>query len=175
MKNLFLNVLVTISTITLLVSCSNNKNENSLIGSWELNQWNLEKALDLNGDGKVNQDLLKEFGCLKGSKLEFKSDNTVTLSFSSDVKFYIEPTENLVVEKAPIMMICGTNTEKLPSPFSYSINGNIITLKNDTESLELVLNKNTLSMKIHNGFKAFNSSTDETIFSQDGTYLFTKK
>ncbi len=174
MKKLISHVLVII-IVTLFIACSNNKDQNSHTGSWELNEWKVDKALDLNGDDKSHQDLLKEFGCLKGSTLEIKNDNTATLSLSSDVKFYIEPIENIVLEKAPIMTICGTDSEKLPTSYSYTLVEEILTLESDTETIKLILNKNTLSMKVSSSFKAYNSSTDEIIFSQDGTYLFTKK
>jgi len=160
--------------IIILTSCTSDDSveNSSIMGAWKLTEWNVKTPLDLNNDGIASTNLLTEFGCLDGSELVFNDVNSGTILYTSDVGFHTGFDEE---ESQIFMMICGTDSERLAIPFTYSINENIVTITVSGELVNLTLEGNTLSLFVQDGFVAYDINTFEVSVIQDATYVFTKE
>lgn len=72
-------VLFTALVAFAIASCSDDDNKTSdtgLAGTWKLSSIVVPTAIDLNGDGKKTNDLVKESGCMDESNILFPTDTT---------------------------------------------------------------------------------------------------
>lgn len=72
-------VLFTALVAFAIASCSDDDNKTSntsLDGTWKLSSIIVPTAIDLNGDGKKTNDLVKESGCMDQSSITFLADAT---------------------------------------------------------------------------------------------------
>ncbi|WP_116786865.1 DUF5004 domain-containing protein [Flavobacterium psychrotrophum] len=72
-------VLFTALVAFAIASCSDDDNKTAdtkLEGTWKLSSIIVPEAIDLNGDGKKTNDLVKESGCMDQSSITFLADAT---------------------------------------------------------------------------------------------------
>lgn len=83
-------LLLAVFLLTLLVSCSSSSNEeekqlteqqlNAIVGTWNLVEYNVTPAQDVNGDGTPSENLIGELTCLSGSLVlteEFRFNSSI--------------------------------------------------------------------------------------------------
>ncbi len=152
------------------ISCSKNDiaDKTSIRGTWKLSSFTLKTPIDLNNDGTSTSTFSP--GCLNGSNLEFTDTSNGTLLFTSSVSYNTTNENGTLV----FMTACSTDSELLPSPITYIMDGETVIVTNNSEQYILTLEGNTLLMEIANGFIATDTDTFEITSSQDITYIFTK-
>ena len=92
MKRLQSTFLFTIFSI-FICSCSTDEDDivSSVVGEWELTEWNANISLDLNNDTIFNTNLLEEIDCINNEILTFEDNGVVASSntFNSKIEFYL--------------------------------------------------------------------------------------
>ncbi|WP_455169101.1 hypothetical protein [Aegicerativicinus sediminis] len=170
MKNYFYLLLTLLFTFA--TSCSVDKVSDeefeSIKGSWLLTSWHINNPVDLNNDGIATSDF--SAGCFTDSNIVFNNEGRGTIFFSSKVEYHTEEENGNIT----YMVTCATSTELKPSPISYSVDKDIITIYDEDRISQLVKENNRLALTIEGGFITRDINTFEITSKQDVTYYFTR-
>lgn len=143
--------IIAIAAVALLgFSCSDdNSNElvTSVEGTWTLTSFELNQALDINGDGTASTDMIAESGCFGNSTITFNNDDTATVNFE-EIDVTLDPIEGTNEYDITVECLGSTAQETL-----YTVSGNTTSLTfeyedGNTETLDFVMSGNTLTVTV---------------------------
>ena len=93
MKNLHSFLLIVFLSF-FVTSCSNDNDDTlfSVVGEWELTEWNANIMLDLNNDATASFNLLEEVACINNEILTFEANGVVTSNntFNPKAEFFLQ-------------------------------------------------------------------------------------
>ena len=159
------------SVIDGLDDCTNEQTTEEIVGTWLLTAWIGEEAIDLNNDGTESINFLDEMNCYENETIVFSADNTgvtMSTSFASFIFDIVVGTTN----EYDYTIECEFENEN--TNFTWSQNGNTISVDDGTSVTEATLNGNQLSLFVPEGFVAFSSDFTVTTI-QDLTFVYTKQ
>lgn len=149
-----------------------NDQPTEIVGTWLLTAWNGEEPIDLNNDGTENINFLDEIDCYNNETLVFNNDNTgVAMSTSyADFEIFLEvgSTDSFDFSYDCIMEVENTD-------LTWTQSGNIVSITDPFSTTDWVLNGNTLSITIPEGFSVTNADDPDVTVIQDLTFIYTKQ
>lgn len=154
--------------LLVFVSCSsddnngNNNQEVAVQGTWKLTSIQTETAFDLNNDGTATRDLMVETDCYQNETIEFNSGGTgkaISRSYADIELEIIVGTTNEYAYTVECVAEDDIDT------FTYTQNGNKVSLDLDGDTITATLDGNTLTYVIQSGFFV------ETVVDGDVVYL----
>jgi hypothetical protein len=140
-------------------------------GTWLLTAWIGTEAIDLNGDGTESINFLDEMDCYENETIVFNEDGTGVTMSTSYASFNFEIVVGTTNE---YMYTITCDLEDENTNFTWSQNGNTVSTTDGTDTTDLTLNGNQLSLFVPEGFVAFNSDFTATT-TQDLTFVYTKQ
>ncbi|MAP81845.1 MAG: hypothetical protein CL526_12245 [Aequorivita sp.] len=173
MKKLF-GLLVLAITLT---ACSSDddggSNTTSIEGTWKMTAFNTETAHDLNNDGTASTSVMDETNCYQNEIIVFNANGTGAATSNS----YADIELTLVTgttDEYEYTVTCVSETET--TPFTYTQNGNEITLSMAGFSQTATLSGNTLTYVFEEGFFVEVDDNGNTVtVTEDITFVFTKQ
>ena len=173
-----------LASLTLIFSCdgdddsTNNTIDFGVIGTWLLTNLSVESTNDYNGDGTANPNLLVETQCSLGDQLVFNADGTgILLLDMENIQLDAQQVQNSTMYE--YVFDCAT-TGSNQVDFTWSQEGNSITVVNFVESRTYTLNNNTLTLVENNGLEIPQIVDLGGIFGvdyifEDATYIYAKQ
>lgn len=122
-----------------IVSCSDDDNNNantSLTGTWKLSSIIVATPIDLNGDGKTGNDLVKESGCMDESNITFVADTT---------KPAVVKMQTLDIKEDAQGKTTAECSDPETSSSTYTVTGNSVKLTFDGEATTFTKSGKTLN------------------------------
>lgn len=115
----------------------------SLVGeTYILTAFEVETAIDLNGDGMASNELISEAGCYENETIFFDSETMLTATSTSFLELFVEIDGDTVTQ----MIDCIEEEEITNS--SYVVDGNIITI----DGIEGVISGIQIIFTVPDGF-----------------------
>lgn len=149
----------------------NGTNDN-IVGTWKLTGWRGEEPIDLNNDGTESINFLDEMDCYENETMVFNNNNTGTAFSTTYAEFELE-LEIGTTDTYNFLVTCINENET--TNFDWSQNGQMVSITDEfNDSYNFVLNGNTLSVTIPDGFFAANQDFTVTTV-QDLTFIYTKQ
>ncbi|TCK69080.1 hypothetical protein DFQ05_0592 [Winogradskyella wandonensis] len=155
-----------------LGDCTQEQNENDILGTWLLTAWIGEEPVDLNNDGTGSTNFLEEMDCYNNETLVFNDDGTgASISTSyADIEIFLDPDNS---EEFDFTVDCILENET--TQFTWTQDGNIITTTDVFGTFDWTLEGNTLSTTIPEGFTVINTEDATVNTIQDLTFVYTKQ
>jgi hypothetical protein len=122
-----------------IASCSDDDNKTSttsLTGTWKLSSIIVPTPIDLNGDGKKTNDLVKESGCMDESSITFVADTT---------KPAVVKMQDLEIDEDAPGHPKATCSAPVTTNSTYTVTNNDVKLTFDGEQVTFKKTGNTLS------------------------------
>lgn len=131
-------VLFTALVAFAIASCSDDDNtgNTSLKGTWKLSSIIIPTAIDLNGDGKAGNDLVKESGCMDESNITFPADTTQQA---------VVKMQTLEINEDAAGNSVATCSDPETSNSAYTVNGNSVKINFEGEQVTFTKAGKTLS------------------------------
>lgn len=153
MKNFF--KLLTVSLLAISVSCSSDddsSSNDSVEGTFRLVAFETETSFDLDGDGDSSTNLIEETGCYENQTLTFNADNNGVFVSTSFLDIYVDI--EIVNGEEIVTQIVECVPEDDSSTFTWTQNGNIVSVTVDGDVLDLTFSGDQLSFTLPSGFFA---------------------
>ena len=167
MKKLFYPVIL---SVLFLVSCSNEDiDDDPLLGTWTLSEWNITDGFDINNDGIVSTNLLSEIECSYNETLLFEPNNIVSLNTTFNPILEIKLLNNST-DEYNFNVECDSEGVISLATF-YSKSGNVLTIG---ESVALI-SGNKISLVFKNRIEIFNEDGSQIIETKDLTLVYQKQ
>ncbi|WP_152611445.1 hypothetical protein [Psychroserpens damuponensis] len=159
-------------TIDDLGDCTiDNEEPADVTGTWLLTAWNGTEPIDLDGDGVESINFLDEMDCYENETIVFNTDGTGVTMSTSFASFIFDIVVG-TTDEFSYTIECEFEDEN--TNFTWTQNGNIVSTSDGTDTTDLTLNGNELSIFVPEGFLAFSSDFTATT-TQDLTFVYTKQ
>ena len=156
--------------IILLYGCSSKKKQdNNLIGAWQLSEWHIDQGFDINGDGVKSANLLKEIHCPNKEVLIFEPHNVVLFNATFNPIINVLSTVN-----APSTYDFNVDCDEqggISHATSYSFEGGHLRLGDKDVKLE----NNKISIIYKDKIKVYSQDSTEVIETKDLIVIYTKR
>jgi hypothetical protein len=161
------------SVLNDLGDCTNDNQPNEgIVGNWLMTAWIGEEPIDFNNDGLESVNFLDEMDCYTNETILFNADNSAVATSTSYAEFWFT-IEVGTTDTFEYTITCFDETEL--TDYTWTQNGNIVTLSDGIDDFEATINGNQLSIFVPSGFLAFSSEDAEVTTSQDLTFIYTKQ
>lgn len=159
-----------ILSILFLVSCSNEAiDDDSLLGTWTLTEWNITDGFDINNDGIVSTNLLNEIGCSYNETLLFEPNNVVSLNTTFNPLLEVK-LANDSAGGYGFNVECDTEGIISLATF-YSKVGNTLVIGDSNA----VINGNKISLVFQDKIEIYNEDGSQIIETKDLTLVYQKQ
>ena len=156
-----------------LGDCEQDTEPTTVVGDWLLTAWNVEEGQDLNNDGQASNNLLDEMDCYTNNTLVLNADNTGVVTNTSYAEFDIE-IEVGTTDSYDFTVNCIEELETIN--VFWSQNGNVVAITDPTSGVsDWILDGDTLSITIPEGFTVINTEDTTISVIQDLTFVYTRQ
>ena len=157
----------------LSVACSKDSSSKSAIeGKWKLTYWGAEVPMDLNNDGFVNVNLLKETTCPNHEILSFDSNGVVSSEDTFNPNVMIAELIDEASSSYDIQIECAEGVIGFAMDYSYdNTNGNV----QIGETTTATINEGLLTIVYGGAVEIYNAELTEVVATKDLTKVYTKQ
>ena len=141
-------------------------------GTWLLTAWNGTEPVDLNNDGTESINFLDEMDCYNNETFGFNADGSgASMSTSyADIEIFLDPNNS---DEFDFTVNCILEDET--TNFTWTQSDNTITITDAFGTFDWILEGNTLSTTIPEGFTVINTDDATVNTIQDLTFVYTKQ
>jgi len=160
-------------TLVCFTSCSSgdtdDSNNQTILGVWELTAWNIEGGFDINNDGTLSTNLLNEIDCSRNETLLFNKNGVVSLNttFNPEINITLLSGET---ETYNFDVACDTEGV-ISLATEYTVKDSIITIGES----EAEIDGNQISLVFEDRLKIYNEDKTEIIETRNLTLVYTKQ